>query len=261
MGQMSCLCNALLNTMLDHNVRCRKTRESTARPFFPPLGPLDHRAARQTFIDIADDGHTPKEVGQVLSLTDNMPLTINLLDHLVDVEGCSNVLSRWEEEKTSLISEGYDRTSNLDLSISLSLSSPRIKSIPQSQELLRLLSMLPEGLSDVELVQSKLPLDNILAWKAALSRTALAYRNDQKRLKALVPIRDYMHKTQPPQDYLVRALLKYFHELLQLYGEFSRLSSPAVAQISSNLANIQNSSEIDSTTTKTSMTLFIVHCT
>jgi hypothetical protein len=156
---------------------------------------LDHSAARQTFIDIADDGHDPKEVDQVLSLTDNMPLAINLLAHLVDVEGCSNVLSHWEEEKTSLISDGYDRTSNLDLSISLSLSSPRIKSIPQSQELLSLLSMLPDGLSDVELMQSKLPLHRILACKAALIGTALAYSDDQKRLKALVPIREYMYRT------------------------------------------------------------------
>ncbi|KAF8191097.1 hypothetical protein K438DRAFT_2018490, partial [Mycena galopus ATCC 62051] len=210
------------------------------RPFLPPLGPLDHSAARQTFVDIADEGHIPKEVDQVLSLTDNMPLAINLLAHLVDVEGCSNVLSRWEEEKTSLISEGYDRTSNLNLSISLSLSSPRIKSIPQSQELLSLLSMLPDGLSDAELIQSKLPLDNILACKTALIGTALAYRDDQERLKALVPIRDYMHRTQPPQDYLIQPLLKYFQELFHLFLEFSQLSSPAVAKISSNLANIHN---------------------
>jgi hypothetical protein len=100
--------------------------------------------------------------------------------------------------------------------------------------------MLPDSLSDVELMQSKVPLDNILACKAASVGTALAYRADQNRLKALVPIREYMHKTQPPQDYLIRALLKYFQELFQLYWKFNQSSSPAVGQISSNLANIQN---------------------
>jgi hypothetical protein len=45
----------------------------------------------------------------VLALTDNMSLAITLLAHLVDSEGCSNVLVRWEEEKTSMISDGYDR--------------------------------------------------------------------------------------------------------------------------------------------------------
>ncbi|KAJ7819731.1 hypothetical protein B0H13DRAFT_1921574 [Mycena leptocephala] len=117
---------------------------------------------------MCDNTHNPEEVKKVLSLTDNMPLAINLLAHLVNSEGCSNVLSRWEEEKTSLISDGYDRRSNLDLSISLSLSSPRLNSVPHSKDLLSLLSMLPDGLSDAELVQAKLPVDNILGCKAAL---------------------------------------------------------------------------------------------
>ncbi|KAJ7042193.1 hypothetical protein C8F04DRAFT_1229937 [Mycena alexandri] len=77
-------------------------------------------------------------------------------------------------EKTSLISEGHDRRSNLELSISLSLSSPRITSIPQSRDLLALLSILPDGLSDVELKQTRLPIKDIVGCKAALLRTALA---------------------------------------------------------------------------------------
>jgi hypothetical protein len=125
------------------------------------LKPLDQEAAHNTFIDIADNGHSSEDVDKVLSLTDNMPLAISLLAHLVDSEGCSNVLSCWEKERTSMISEGSDKRSNLDLSISLSLSSPRIKSQPHSRELLSLLSMLPDGLSDVELVQSGLPIDDI----------------------------------------------------------------------------------------------------
>ncbi|KAJ7914790.1 P-loop containing nucleoside triphosphate hydrolase protein [Mycena leptocephala] len=101
---------------------------------FCAIEALEQDAAQQTLIDIADNRHDPKEVDKVLSLTDNMPLAISLIGHLVDSEGCSNVLSRWEEEKTSLISDGYDRTSNLDLSISLSLSSPRLN--PHSKDLL-----------------------------------------------------------------------------------------------------------------------------
>jgi hypothetical protein len=83
----------------------------------------------------------------------------------------------------SLISNRYDRTSNLDLSVSLSLPSPRLN--PHSKDLLTLLAMLPDGLSDVELVQSKLPIDNILI------HTSLAYSDEHKRLETLVPIRVY----------------------------------------------------------------------
>ncbi|KAJ7812597.1 hypothetical protein B0H13DRAFT_1666155, partial [Mycena leptocephala] len=139
----------------------RPAKVAWTRPFLQPLKPLEQDAARQTFIDIADGIHDAHEVDKVLALTDNMPLAINLLAHLVDSEGCTNVLSRWQEEKTSLISDGYDKRSNLDLSISLSLSSPRLNSFPHSKDLLSLLSMLPDGLSDAELVQSNLPTSQI----------------------------------------------------------------------------------------------------
>ncbi|KAJ7857909.1 P-loop containing nucleoside triphosphate hydrolase protein, partial [Mycena olivaceomarginata] len=180
------------------------------RPFLRTLQPLDQQAARLTFIDIADSRHNQEDIDQILSLTDNMPLAISLLAHLADTEGCSNVLSRWAKEKTALISEGFDKRSNLDLSISLSLSSPRIQLLPQSQELLSLLSMLPDGLADVDLIQSKLPLEKILKCKTALNSTALAYSDEHKRLKVLMPIREYLQQHQPPGDHLIQKVFKYF---------------------------------------------------
>ncbi|KAJ7331483.1 P-loop containing nucleoside triphosphate hydrolase protein, partial [Mycena albidolilacea] len=220
----------------------RPAKVQWTHPFLLPLQPLTHHAAQQTFIDIAEDHHNQEDIDRVLSLTDNMPLAINLIAHLVDVEGCSSVLSRWETERTSVFSEGYDKKSNLYMSISLSLSSPRIKAVPQAKELLSLLSMLPDGLSDVELLQSKLPIEDIRNCKTTLLRTALAYLDDKKQLKALVPIREYMWKTHPPRNELVRCLFKHFHELLGLYKDFSgtEMNSATVAQISSNLANIQS---------------------
>ncbi|KAJ7833779.1 hypothetical protein B0H14DRAFT_2514786 [Mycena olivaceomarginata] len=170
------------------------------RPFLKVLQPLDQEAARHTFVDIADNGHSLEEVDQILSLADNMPLAISLLAHLADTEGCSNVLSHWNKEKTSVISEGFDKRSNLNMSISLSLSSPQIQSVPHSQELLSLLAMLPDGLTDVDLIQSKLPLENILECKTTLKSTALAYSDEHKRLKVLMPIREYLQQHQPPGD-------------------------------------------------------------
>ncbi|KAJ7857001.1 hypothetical protein B0H13DRAFT_1902421 [Mycena leptocephala] len=236
-GKIEEFCHCSLITMRGAE---RPAKVAWTHPFLPLLKPLEQAAARQTFIDIADNRHDPNEVDKVLSLTDNLPLAISLIAHLVDSEGCSHVLSCWEEEKTSLISEGYDRTSNLDLSISLSLSSPRLN--PHSKDLLSLLSMLPDGLSDVELVQSKLPIDDILGCKASLIRTTLAYSDEHKRLKALVPIREYMQKIQPPGDHLIRPLLKHFQELLEFFMEYhgNQSSSSTVARVSSNYSNIQN---------------------
>jgi hypothetical protein len=220
----------------------RPAKVQWTRPFLLPLRPLELEAARQTFIDIADTVHNPVEIDKVLFLTDNMPLAINLLAHLVDSESCSSVLSRWEQEKTSLISDGYDQRSSLDFSIQLSLSSPRIECLPQSRHLLSLLSMLPDGLSDLELVHSRLPINDVLACQAVLIQTALAYKDGQKRLKALVPIREYMHKHQPPGEHLVEPLFKYFREKLELFAEVNETISMSrtVAQIVANFANIQN---------------------
>ncbi|KAJ6596254.1 hypothetical protein DFH09DRAFT_1272770 [Mycena vulgaris] len=207
------------------------------RPFLPPLEPLSQDAARQTFIDIAEDIHDSSEIDRVLSLTGNMPLAIDLISHMVDTEGCTNILDRWEAERTSLISEGHDRRSNLDLSISLSLSSPRITSLPQSKDLLSLLSMLPDGLSDIELLKSNLPMQDILGCKAALLRTSLAYK-ELGRVKTLVPIREYMQKSRPPTSHLIHPLLKQFYQLLQ--GERRSPTHELVTRIRSNFANIQS---------------------
>ncbi|KAJ7712278.1 P-loop containing nucleoside triphosphate hydrolase protein [Mycena metata] len=220
----------------------RPSKVQWTRPFLLPLLPLAQDAARKMFLDIADDKHPLEAVDQVLSLTDNMPLSISLLAHLVDVEGCSAILSRWETDKTSLISDGYDKRSNLELSISLSLASPRIASTPQAQDLLALLSMLPDGLSDVELKQTKFPITDILGCKTALLRTALAYTDGHKRLKVLVPIREYMGKLFPPTDQMIQPMFKHFHELLELYTVAfgTRSGVFPIERITSNYTNIQN---------------------
>jgi hypothetical protein len=209
-----------------------------SHPFLPPLRPLSDHAAQQTFIDITDGSCDSKDISQLLQFTDNMPLAVDLIAHLADYEGCSNVLTRWEAEKTSLLSTGLDRKSNLDASINLSLSSPRITS--GSKELLSLLSILPDGLSDVELVQSNLPIHNILKCKATLLSTSLAYQDDKKQLRSLMPIREYIQQLSPPSESLIQSLRTHFHSLLDLYQKYDgQQLQPVVNQITLNLANLQ----------------------
>ncbi|KAJ7440460.1 P-loop containing nucleoside triphosphate hydrolase protein [Mycena latifolia] len=220
----------------------RPAKVRWTRPFLLPLKSLTPEAARQTFVDIAEDFHDSKAIDKLLDLTDNMPLAINLIAHLVDYEGCSNVLARWEEERTSLLSDGYDRKSNLDFSISLSLSSPRITALPHAQDLLSLLSLLPDGLSDVELLQSNLPIVDLFGCKTALLRTSLAYIDDQGRLKAMVPIREYMQKIHPPIAQIVHPLLQHFQKLMEVYKTYfgTPTSRGIVPRITLNFGNIQN---------------------
>ena len=193
-------------------------------------------------MDITDDVYDPEDVDKILLLVDNMPLAIDLIAHLVDSEGLLNVLARWETERTLILSEGHDTTSNLEFSISLSLSGPRMTSLPNAQDLLSLLSMLTDGLSDVELLQSDLPFDNILACKSALLRTALAYTDGQRRLRTLAPIREFMQRNHSPGDHLIQPLFKYYRELLDLYNRYHGTlpNAQVVDQIKSNVSNIHS---------------------
>ncbi|KAJ7482425.1 hypothetical protein FB451DRAFT_1441677 [Mycena latifolia] len=197
----------------------RPAKVQWTRPFLAPLKPLSDLAARDTFFAIAEDVHDSKDVDEVLSLTDNMPLAVDLIAHAVDFEGsCSAVLARWKSEKTSLLSAGNDRKSDLDTSITISLSSSRMST--GAKDLLSLLSILPDGLSDVELVQSKLSMNDIMTCKATLLATSLAYTDDKRRLKSLVPIREHMQCFYPPSPLLIHPLQKYFHQLLDLSRQY-----------------------------------------
>ncbi|KAJ7189683.1 P-loop containing nucleoside triphosphate hydrolase protein, partial [Mycena pura] len=211
------------------------------RPFLEPLSPLAFDAAQKTFIEIAGDIHDSNDVDKILHLTDNMPLAIDLMAHLVDSEGCATVLSRWDTEKTSLVSDGFDRRSNLDMSIALSLSSPRVASVSGTQDLLSLLSMLPDGLSDIELRESGFPIHNILECKATLLRTSLAYIGSQKRLKVLVPVQEHVQRHHPAPLLIVEPLFQHYRELLELFGKQNgTMLAEIIPKIRMSFANIQS---------------------
>ncbi|KAJ7195930.1 P-loop containing nucleoside triphosphate hydrolase protein, partial [Mycena pura] len=211
------------------------------RPFLQPLSPLTHDAAQKTFIDIAGEMHDSEDIEKILHLTDNMPLAIDLMAHLVDSEGCPIILSRWDTEKTSLVSNGYDQRSNLDMSIAMSLSSPRVASVPGTKDLLSLLSMLPDGLSDTELRQSNFPIDNVLECKATLLRTSLAYSTSQKRLRVLVPIQEHMQRYHPVVLDIVEPLFQKYREILELFEKYrGTMRAEIIPQIAMNFANIRS---------------------
>ncbi|KAJ6520692.1 hypothetical protein DFH09DRAFT_1287429 [Mycena vulgaris] len=220
----------------------RPAKVKWTHPFLPPLGPLSDEAALETFTDIAPGSHDTVDIEKMLALTDNLPLAVNLVAHLVDYEGCPTVLTRWETEKTLIISDGYDKRSNLDVSISLSLSSPRMLAFPGAKDLLSILAILPDGLSDSDLIQSALPITDILACKTTLLQTSLGYIGYDGHLKALGIIREYMNQVHPPPSTLVNPLLQHFHLLLEFCTSHVGLlpSAKVVMGLASNLGNIQS---------------------
>ncbi|KAJ7265614.1 P-loop containing nucleoside triphosphate hydrolase protein, partial [Mycena rebaudengoi] len=174
----------------------RPRKVKWTRPFLAPLEPLSNMAAQQTFIKVADDGHDDDSIKALLQLTGNLPLAVSLIVSVAGSEGCAKALSRWKSESTRMLSNGYDQQSSLDISIMLSYTSSRMTT--DAQELLSILSLLPDGFADADLVQAQLPLPNILACKATLIQTALAFVGQDQHLKVLVPIREHILNIHPP---------------------------------------------------------------
>ncbi|KAJ7459341.1 P-loop containing nucleoside triphosphate hydrolase protein [Mycena latifolia] len=212
-----------------------------SRPFLAPLKPLSYEAARQTFLDITDEPESSSDIDELLALMDNLPLAVSLIANIVSYEGSETVLKRWKEEHTQLLSEGHDKRSNLDMSIRMSLSSPRMAAFPGAQDLLSIISMLPDGISDVDLMQCRLPIHDIENCKVTLIRTSLAYMDRDSRIKALVPVREYVQRAHPPTPNLVRPLRDQLYKLLMLWKSFRQVSAPdCVSRISANLGNLQS---------------------
>lgn len=148
------------NTQITMRGAERPAMVKWSRPFLAPLVPLPDSAALKTFFEIADTDHEESDVRQLLAFTGNLPLAVTLMANVAAYDGCEAAISRWKTENTRLLSDGYDQRSSLDISIMLSFTSSRMT--PEAQDLLAILSMLPDGLSDSDLVQSGLPIPNIL---------------------------------------------------------------------------------------------------
>ncbi|KAJ7256684.1 hypothetical protein C8J57DRAFT_1650067 [Mycena rebaudengoi] len=158
-------------------------------------------AAHQVLMDIAEDHRKPEKVRQLLDLTDNLPLAVTLMVMVIGYEGCDRTISRWKEENTHLLSDGYDQHSSLDISTMLSYSGLRMTH--GAQQLLSLLSILPDGLSDADLIHSGFLIENILACKSALIQVSLAHVDNSQCLKSLVPLREYIQRDASPTQWEV----------------------------------------------------------
>jgi hypothetical protein len=196
-------------------------------------------AAWETFIEVADEGHDDASIKELLELTGNLPLAVSLIASVAGSEGCAEALVRWKLESTRMLSEGYDQRLSLDISIMLSYTSSRMT--PGAQELLSILALLPDGLSDADLMQAKLPILDILACKATLIQTSLAFVGQDQHLKVLVPIREHIISIHPPADVLKLKLREHFHQILDLWNQFKNLNVADIhPRISRNLGNFNS---------------------
>jgi hypothetical protein len=158
---------------------------------------------------------------------------------IASFEGYSSTLARWNTENTALLSEGSDKRSNLETSITLSLSSPRLSASPHAKNLISLLSLLPEGITPRDIIAAKVPIPNVLQCQSVLLSTSLAYIDVKGQLKVLSPVREYIRQAYPPSHCLYKPLRTYFQELLELWESRCGLPSGKIAQeLGGHLGNI-----------------------
>ncbi|KAJ7452920.1 P-loop containing nucleoside triphosphate hydrolase protein, partial [Mycena latifolia] len=219
----------------------RPAKVKWTRPFLPPLEPLAPSASRLIFAEVADGPKIGEEsaLEELLDLSGSLPLAISLMASVAAFEGYTSALSRWKVENTTLLSDGHDKQSNLEMSITLSLGSPRFSSSPDAKNLLSLLSILPDGITDEDLIICKVPLPNIAQSRSSLIRTSLAYEDRGGRLKALSPIREYIRRVHPPSVSLSKPLRNYFQELFTIWDAHQQLpSTDLIPKMVSYVGNI-----------------------
>ncbi|KAK7055496.1 AAA domain-containing protein [Favolaschia claudopus] len=229
---------SLLVTMRGQE-RPLKTRWT--RPFLPALAPLSSEAAHRTFMDIADtdgDDEAPL-VSDLLVLAGNLPLAVTLLASIAQLDGCDSVLARWKTESVSLLSDGFDKATNLETSLRLSLSSPRITSSPGALQLLSVLALLPDGILDTDLRLASCPISDILHCKSTLIRTSLAYIEGEK-LKVLAPVRELIRQIHPPSYTLVAPLRTHWATLIELWRTYQMPSGDLVQRLAGVASNIHS---------------------
>ncbi|KZV96725.1 hypothetical protein EXIGLDRAFT_408246 [Exidia glandulosa HHB12029] len=182
---------------------------SWTRPRIPPLSPLADDAANQLFVSISDTRDDDADMVALLKLLGNIPLAITLMAYLAQFEPLAALLARWRDLKTSLLerSHGRDRLTSLNISIELSLSSPRMQAVPSAATLLGMLSLLPQGAENSSVLEWSSELDDSARALATLLQTALASRVANDRVHVLPPIRDFMLAQRAPKETVLAPLV------------------------------------------------------
>ena len=168
----------------------------------PPLQPVDADSAVAIFKAI-----TQREADtyafKLIQAMDYIPLAITLVANLVSVDGetTENLWIRWREERTSMVGNGSDRLTNLEKSIQLTLSGPRMQQDPGALRFLGVICLLPDGMSSETLrdCMSRSPdMPSIRKAISTLRQNALIYEDPNKYLRVLSPIRLFVLLRHPP---------------------------------------------------------------
>ncbi|KAF8169374.1 hypothetical protein BJ912DRAFT_1149392 [Pholiota molesta] len=175
----------------------RPSKVAWSHPLLPPLSTISSESARKILQTICGPDFIIDEPTQnLLDVVDGIPLAITLISNLLrDGESSRSLWNRWLKQETKIVENGGDdRESNLNASIAISVSSPRIKKDPGAIALLAALSLLPNGFpsTSVEQLGTYLGINDVHKAVHTLRVVALIKPNDtisSPRIQMLSPIR------------------------------------------------------------------------
>ncbi|KZW03318.1 hypothetical protein EXIGLDRAFT_828675, partial [Exidia glandulosa HHB12029] len=210
------------------------------QPMLAPLGPLSIESAKQIFVAIAAIDESDQAFSKLIHELDSIPLAVTLLASQAQFEPIDSLFARWTQFRTGMLQrgDGQSRLTSLDVSIGLSLQSPRMLATPQARNVLSLLSMLPLGAasSDFAVWSSHIPsADRALA---AVLQNSLAFRTPDERVRVLCPIREYMLVHHPPSYDDVHPLYAHYFGFADPDGTVDEIRPDVVTAISHEIENL-----------------------
>ncbi|KAJ7576883.1 hypothetical protein C8J56DRAFT_373409 [Mycena floridula] len=174
------------------------TLRGTQRPLGPRwsfsthvLSPLDPTSAKATFLAISDLPDDP-DIDTLLSQIDFLPLPLTIMAHLAQYEPISFLLDRYKEEGTAILSTGNDRTTDLDTSVEISLTSSRITECPSSLLVLRALAQSENGIMRTRVAASVSGISLVQKCISTLIASALVLEDSEGCIRVPSPIRVYL---------------------------------------------------------------------
>ena len=208
------------------------------QPLQPPSLPLPD--ARKVFLAIAGDNFAADPLlDQVLLVLDGVPLAITLMagaaEGQPDLDG---TWRRWQDERTNMLqrASATHRLLNIEVSYEISIQGPRMTD--QARRLLSLLSFLPGGVAHGDL-DAVSPGEGVKA-ATILRQVGLAF-DQERRLRLLAPLREYVQRVHPPPSDDQLPALSHYLELANSLGEKAGREggAEAIARLTPEVANIE----------------------
>ncbi len=204
--------------------------------------PLDLEDARRLFLTISSEFEYDANLDVLLREMSYLPGAIRLLASAAQGEpNLKSVLKRWRKERLVYLQRGEGRDADLAASYEISLNSKGIIGAPESLQLLRLMSVLPDGLAEAAL-DSLMPESGTTA-VSVLSKASLIDKDETGRYRLLNPLRQHLLQKYisdlPDLENTLTYYLGLVREWAPKAGTDPLNGSKAIITLAAEIANIE----------------------